>query len=271
MSDPPFAPWALFVGSSFAFSGLFYHLYQEKKREIGKLKEIPKFQPDQHLLRILKASPQHRLQYVAVEGVIQAEGEPLSSQYVPKCYGVVHKVITQEDWKMWNSVTNRWTNKTMNKRVNSNMVPFSLVSAGAYLPEVFVKVQSPLEASGDYLELVYQQRKKAQSGMVEAVLEGVSGEKPVSQEVREEMLRVGTPLTAFGEVVLEYGEKMRIQAPKDGRTFVLTVGNHDSFMDRHESTAGWWRALSAFCGITGSAVLAGVIYDISQRYGGKRK
>lgn len=270
MSDTFAVPLTLLVGSSFAFSGLFYHLYQEKRKEIVKLKEIPKFQPDHHLLRILKASPQNRLQYVAVEGVTQPDGEPLLSQYVPKCYGVVQKVIVQEDWKMWNNITNKWTNRTVNKKESNNVVAFSLASLGAYYTDILVKVQSPLDASGDFLELVYQQRKFAQAGIVDTVLQGVSGEKPVSQDVREEMLKVGTPLTVFGEVILEYGDGVRIQPPRDGRTYVLSVGDHRSFIERHESMAGWWRALSAFCGITGSAVLAGMIYDASKGRGGKR-
>lgn len=162
------------------------------------------------------------------------------------------------------------TNRTVDKKVSNNVVPFSLASLGAYYTDILVKVQSPLEASGDFLELVHQQRKFAQTGLVDAVLQGVSGEKPVSQDVREEMLKVGTPLTAFGEVVLEYGDGVRIQPPRDGRTYVLSVGDHRSFIERHEGMAGWWRALATFCGITGSAVLAGMIYDASKGRGGRR-
>lgn len=39
MSDLPMNPLVLIgIGSSFAFSGLFYHLYKEKKRELKALK-----------------------------------------------------------------------------------------------------------------------------------------------------------------------------------------------------------------------------------------
>ncbi|XP_016109144.1 mitochondrial ubiquitin ligase activator of nfkb 1-A-like [Sinocyclocheilus grahami] len=79
--------------------GLFYKLYSDKRQEIQKLKgsyavwkrmgkkesrEIPDFQPDHHLLRILNASSNKRLHYVAVEGLVQATGEPISSQFVPR-------------------------------------------------------------------------------------------------------------------------------------------------------------------------------------------
>ncbi|XP_015249473.1 PREDICTED: mitochondrial ubiquitin ligase activator of nfkb 1-A-like [Cyprinodon variegatus] len=96
------------VGSSFACSGLFYHLYQEKKKELKKLKEIPIFQPDDYLIKVLNASPYKRLQYVAVEGVVQADGEPLPSKFVPRCHGVIQKVVEEEHWKYWNYVTRTW-------------------------------------------------------------------------------------------------------------------------------------------------------------------
>lgn len=39
MSDLPVNPLLLIgIGSSFAFSGLFYNLYQEKRKELMKLK-----------------------------------------------------------------------------------------------------------------------------------------------------------------------------------------------------------------------------------------
>lgn len=46
--------------------------------------------------------------FSSCEGVIQPDGEPLASQFVPKCYGVVQKVIVQEEWKVWNATRNTW-------------------------------------------------------------------------------------------------------------------------------------------------------------------
>ncbi|XP_047224792.1 mitochondrial ubiquitin ligase activator of nfkb 1-A [Girardinichthys multiradiatus] len=219
MADSSLNPvvW-LGVGSSFAFSGLFYHLYQEKKKELKKLKEIPIFKPDDYLLKVLNSSPHKRLQYVAVEGVVQADGEPLPSKFVPRRRGVIQKVVLEEHWKYWNYVTRTWNSKTINKNETNNSVPFSLVQPGSYISKVYVKVQNPLEASGCYMERVHSKVRRAKEGLVDMVAQGLSGEKPMALVESEQMLCVGSSLTGFGEVVLEGGQVIRLQAPQDGRS-----------------------------------------------------
>ncbi|XP_029561823.1 mitochondrial ubiquitin ligase activator of nfkb 1-A [Salmo trutta] len=265
MSDLPiFNPLVLIgVGSSFAFSGLFYHLYKEKKDEMVKLKEIPKFIPDQHLVRILKASPHRKLQYVAVEGLVQADGETLASQFVPRCFGVIQKIAVEEHWKVWNNITRTWNSRMTNRKETNNAVPFSLVEPGAYISDITVKVHSPLEASGWFLERVHCSVKHAQEGLVDVLLEGLSGERPMAQKETEELLRVGTTMTGFGEVVLEggTGTTMRLQAPQDGRRYILVPTDYKGFIERHEGTANLWKRLTALFGITGASLLAGAVYS----------
>lgn len=263
MGDFPVNPLVLIgVGSSFAFSGLFYHLHQEKKKELKKLKEIPIFKPDQHLVRVLKASPHKRLQYVAVEGLVQADGEPLASQFVPRCYGVIQKIAVEERWKYWNSLSHTWDSRTTNRKETNNAVPFSLVSPGAYMTDLYVKVQNPLEASGCFLERVYFKVRHTEERLVNVVLQGLSGEKPVAVEESEELLRVGTSMTGFGEVVLEGGQVMRLQAPQDGRKYILVPTDYRSFLDSHQRSASMWKTLTAVTGITGASLLASVIYSL---------
>ncbi|XP_068197250.1 mitochondrial ubiquitin ligase activator of nfkb 1-A [Antennarius striatus] len=261
MGDSSVHPLVLIgVGSSFALSGLFYRLYQKKKNELEKLKKIPVFQPDQHLLRVLKASPHQRLQYVAVEGVVQADREPLASRFVPQCFGVIQKITVEEHWKYWNSTTQSWNSRTVNRQETNNAVPFSLVRPGSFIADAYVKVQTPLEASGSYLERVHLRLRPAQEGVATLALQGIGGEKPVAKQESEELLRVGTTLTGFGEVVLEGGAAMRLQAPQDGRSYILVPGDHSSFMERHRRSASMWKTLTAAAGITGASVLVGLVY-----------
>lgn len=161
--------------------------------------------------------------------------------------------------------------RTKNKKENKNTVPFSLVSPGAYFTDVFVKVQNPLEACGSYLERVHSRVRRAEEGLVDLVVQGLSGEKPVSKVESEELLQVGATLTGFGEVVLDGGWAMRLQAPKDGRRFVLVSGDHRSFLDRHERSASMWKMLSAVSGITAASLLAGVIYRVFGKEGERSK
>ncbi|XP_028988309.1 mitochondrial ubiquitin ligase activator of nfkb 1-A [Betta splendens] len=259
------------VGSSFACSGLFYYLYREKNKEFNKLKEIPIFKPDQQLVKILKSSPHKRLLYVAVEGMVQADAEPLTSQFVPQCFGVIQKTTMQENWQYWNSLSKTWNTQTINKKETSNTVPFSLVSPGAYIGDLYVKVHKPLEASGCYLERVFRKVKHAEEGFVNVVLQGLSGKKPAKIEESEELLRVGSTLTGFGEVVLEGGQVMRLQAPQDGRKYILVPTDYRSFIERHEKSASMWMKLTAITGLTGISLLAGVMYNLFGTHGDRTK
>lgn len=127
---------------------------------------------------------------------------------------------------------------------------------------MYVKVQDPLEACGSYLERVHYRVRRAEEGLADLLVQGLSGEKPVSKVESEELLLVGSTLTGFGEVVMEGGQAARLQAPKDGRKFVLVSGDHRSFMDRHERSAIMWKTLTAVSGIAGASLLAGVIYRV---------
>ncbi|TRY59744.1 hypothetical protein DNTS_028408 [Danionella cerebrum] len=235
MSDSLFHPIAVVcAGSCVAFSAVFYKLYSEKKIEIQKLKEL-EVQLEllllSMLLRVLKSTTTRRLHYAAVEGLVQAVGEPISSQFVPRCNGVIQKITLHEHWKHWNPLLN----------------------------DVCVRVDSPLEASGDYLQRVHRRTRNASEGLVGSVLGELSGQRPVAQEECEEMLRVGETLTGFGEVVLE-GETIRLKPPVDGRAYVLMPGDHRSFIQRHEASAGMWKGLSVLFGMAGVTLIAGLVH-----------
>ncbi|XP_077414214.1 mitochondrial ubiquitin ligase activator of nfkb 1-A [Vanacampus margaritifer] len=261
MSDFPISPLILFgVGSSFACSGLFYHLYQEKKRELVKLKEIPVFRPDYRLATLLKSSPHKRLQYVAVEGLVEADEKPLTSLFVPRCYGVLQKIKIVEHAEYWNSLSKTWCSRPTNRKETNNSVPFSLICPDSYISDFQVRVQDPSEGSGYFLERVYHRVRRAEDGLANVVLQGISGERAVAMEESEEMLRVGSNLTVFGEVVLEGGHG-RLRAPRDGREYVLVPTDYKSFIERHERSASMWKMLTVLTGIVGASVLAGIIYD----------
>lgn len=168
------------------------------------------------------------------------------------------------------SSSSRNSRKTNRKETN-NSVPFSLVSPGAYINDLYVKVQNPLEASGCFLERVHFKMRRAEEGCVGMVIEGLSGEKPVAKEESEELLRVGRTLTGFGEVVLEGGQVMRLQAPQDGRKYVLVLSDHKSFIDRHETVASMWKTLCAVTGLTGASVIANVIYNLGKKEDNRSK
>lgn len=150
-------------------------------------------------------------------------------------------------------------------------MPFSLISRGAYIADISVRVHNPLEASGYFMERVYYKMRRAEEAFVNILLLGLTREKPAALEETEEMLRVGTNMTGFGEVVLEGGQVMRLQAPRDGRKYILVPTDHRSFMDSRESSATMWKSLCALTGITGASVLACVIYNVMEKRDSRSK
>ncbi|XP_061747244.1 mitochondrial ubiquitin ligase activator of nfkb 1-A [Nerophis ophidion] len=252
------------AGTSFACTGLFHHLYREKKKELQKLKEIPLFTPDQRLSAVLKSSPRKRLHYVAVEGMVQADEEPLSSHFVPKCFGVLQRTVFHEHSQTWNTHTKTWRPLLVNRRETNNAVPFSLVRPGSYVADFEVKVEDPLAGSGYFLEQVHHRVRRAEEGVANAVLRVIGGERAVAMEESEEMLRVGSSLTVFGEVLLE-GDHGRVRAPQDGRQYLLVPGSYESYMERHERAASMWKTLTAVTGFAGASLLAAVLYNMAGR------
>ncbi|XP_061099158.1 mitochondrial ubiquitin ligase activator of nfkb 1-A [Conger conger] len=260
----------LIGGSSCLFSYLFYSLYQSKKLEIEKIKEIPKYQPNEELLRRVKASPQRRLAYAAVEGSVQPDGNPLASQYIPRCFAVVQKVQVEETWEVWNQRSGTWYRRKMNSKESNNMVPFHLECPGAFTSKMAVKVQSPLEAVGPYLEQVHYRIKYAKDGLVDFVLNELVGEKPFCIEEKEEILRVGTTLTGFGEVVLQQGNVLILQPPTNGQPYLLFPTNYQGYLQSHQDTATMWKVFTAVCGIAGATLIFWALYREYQKYQRKR-
>jgi len=136
--------------------------------------------------------------------------------------------------------------------------------------DVYVKVQNPLEATGLELDRVhYRVRRAAEAGLPGAVLQGLSGERAVAKEETEELLKVGATVTCFGELVLEEesktGSVMRLQAPRDGRPYVLVATDHRSYVARHQSSASMWKSLAVACAAVGGTVLAGTVYGLLRK------
>ncbi|KFP38519.1 Mitochondrial ubiquitin ligase activator of nfkb 1-A, partial [Chlamydotis macqueenii] len=65
----PITPGELLcLGSSLAFSGLFYYLYRKKARAMARIQEAPKLQVDDDLPVLVSTADGRCLPYVALEG-----------------------------------------------------------------------------------------------------------------------------------------------------------------------------------------------------------
>uniref|UniRef100_A0A8C4RS51 RING-type E3 ubiquitin transferase n=1 Tax=Erpetoichthys calabaricus TaxID=27687 RepID=A0A8C4RS51_ERPCA len=248
------------IGGSFALSGLFYHLYTKKLGELQKLKEIPRIELNEDLIKTLDSSHQKCLQYVALEGIVKPDGESLASQFVPRCFGVIQRIIIQEQ-----TMLKRWDSKKQNRKEVIHTVPFSLVPVSGYDPGISVHVDSPLSASVLSLEPVYCYIRKAKMAFTDYFVLELNGQKPWWLEEKEEMLKVGSTLTGFGELILDSNRMLRLRPPQDGQKYLLIISDYRSYLQHQESSVTVWKVLTGVFGLLGVALLLLNIYRRCRR------
>ncbi|MBN3296884.1 mitochondrial ubiquitin ligase activator of nfkb 1-A [Amia ocellicauda] len=252
MEGIPFRTLELvWLGSSVAFSGLFYYIYRRKRKTVDKLKEVPSVPLDEHLAGILNAVPGKCLQYVVIEGTVQPVGEPLRSQFQEGSLGVVQRLVLKEHKLVWNNLARTWTDseRTLHQRVNT--VPFDLVG----WDRAAVRVLSPLEASGLEMETVHEKFHQASFGFTDIISQYLSGEKPKGQLETEEMLRVGATLTGVGELILDSDRVLKLRPPADGSEYFLTTSDFQTMLAEQEGQATVWRVLMSVCVVAGVAAV----------------
>ncbi|NXX85231.1 MUL1A ligase, partial [Urocolius indicus] len=126
----------LCLGSSLAFSGLFYYLYRRKARAAAHIQEAPKLQVDDDLPALVSAADGRCLPYVALEGkemmlwphtgtgsglssfspcciswslgIVLPAKAALTSHYHEGLQGVIQRLLLKEHRLIWNSLARSW-------------------------------------------------------------------------------------------------------------------------------------------------------------------
>ncbi|XP_046732131.1 mitochondrial ubiquitin ligase activator of nfkb 1-A isoform X1 [Silurus meridionalis] len=239
------------LGSSIAFSGLFYYLYRKKLKAVDKLNNAPHIAINEKLVDLLNATPGKCLQYVVIKGTVQPLEEPLCSQFKEGTFGVIQKLLLREHKLVWNGLARTWVDRerVLHERVSS--VPFSLVgNDGAW-----VQVLRPFEASGPEMETVHEKFHQANYGFSDLLSQYLSGEKRKGQLETEEMLRVGVSITAAGELILDSDRLLKLRPPTDGSNYFLTRADFESLKLDQEGQASCWWALAGVFALAGVAVV----------------
>ncbi|NXG44538.1 MUL1A ligase, partial [Psilopogon haemacephalus] len=132
----PITPGELLcLGSSLAFSGLFYYLYRKKAKVMARIQEAPKLQVDDDLPALVSAADGRCLPYVALEGkeiswphtrdrdwalllcpqciswslgIVLPAKAVLTSHYHEGLQGVIQKLLVKEHRLIWNSLARSW-------------------------------------------------------------------------------------------------------------------------------------------------------------------
>uniref|UniRef100_A0A8V5FZA2 RING-type E3 ubiquitin transferase n=1 Tax=Melopsittacus undulatus TaxID=13146 RepID=A0A8V5FZA2_MELUD len=247
MDAPLITPGELLcLGSSLAFSGLFYYLYRKKTRVVARIQEAPKLQVDDDLPALVSAADGRCLPYVALEGIVLPAKAALTSHYHERLQGVIQKLLLKEHRLVWNSL------RVLSEQVYT--VPFLLASPDTEAVTQ-VSVESPLRAICLPLEVVYERFQQPAHGFRDLLGQYLSGEKPKGILETEELLRVGAGLTGIGELALHPDGSLHLQPPSQGGDYFLCLGDWQTVLEELESASGLWKGAAMLCAVAGLAVL----------------
>uniref|UniRef100_A0A8C8RHT4 RING-type E3 ubiquitin transferase n=1 Tax=Pelusios castaneus TaxID=367368 RepID=A0A8C8RHT4_9SAUR len=252
----------LCLGSSLAFSALFYYLHRKKARALARIQEAPKLQVDDTLSDRLSATSGQCLHYVALEGIVLPAKAALSSQHHEELQGVIQKLVLKEHRLIWNSLARSWNESERVVSEQVYTVPFVLASPTAEAV-TRVSVESPLRAVQLPLETVYEHFQHPTHGFKDLIGHYLSGEKPKGLLETEEMLRVGASLTGIGELALHPDGAIHLQPPTDGSNYFLHLGDWQTLLAEMESVSSLWKGAAVLCGLAGVAV---ILYALCRAY-----
>nr|XP_020671433.1 mitochondrial ubiquitin ligase activator of nfkb 1-A-like [Pogona vitticeps]XP_020671434.1 mitochondrial ubiquitin ligase activator of nfkb 1-A-like [Pogona vitticeps]XP_020671435.1 mitochondrial ubiquitin ligase activator of nfkb 1-A-like [Pogona vitticeps] len=242
------------LGSSLAFSGLFYYLHRKKAKVVAKIQEAPKLQVSDDLYVILSATGSSCLRYVAIEGVVQPAEAPLTSPYHKELQGVIERLVLKEHRLIWNSLARSWTDSERVVLEQVHTVPFVLTSPSGHAVGQ-VSVDSPLDAVELPLETVYERFQQTSHGFRDLLSHYLSGEKPKGFLETEEMLLVGSSLTGIGELALRPDGSLHLQPPTDGSAYFLCLGDWQTLLADLRSASSFWKWAALLCGLASAAVV----------------
>ncbi|XP_053160378.1 mitochondrial ubiquitin ligase activator of nfkb 1-A-like isoform X2 [Hemicordylus capensis] len=266
MDALPITPGELVcLGSSLAFSGLFYYLHRRKAKVVANIQEAPKLQVSDSLPSILSATSGSCLRYVAIEGVVQPAESALTSPYHKELQGVIERLVLKEHRLVWNSLARSWTDSERVVLEQVHTVPFVLTPPSGSPAGGQVSVESPLSALELPLETVYERFQQTSHGFKDLVGHYLSGEKPKGFLETEEMLLVGSSLTGIGELALRPDGSLHLQPPADGAGYFLRLGDWQTLLAELESASSFWKWAAALGGLAAGAVLLHALHRAYRR------
>ena len=74
----------------------------------GSLQDAPLLEINSDLKTVVEEAPSKSIPYAIVEGKVQAEGPPITSEYVFGAAGVIQSLICREHKTEWSKATRLW-------------------------------------------------------------------------------------------------------------------------------------------------------------------
>ncbi|CAL1289978.1 unnamed protein product [Larinioides sclopetarius] len=240
---------------------LLYSKYKEGSNCLKALKGAKQFEMNSELKNELEGCG-GTIPYAVISGKVKALSTPLRSEHPPFVRGVLLEKITNELKVRWIPGLRIWSpvDNNINRKVAS--VPFSLVGKSKlFQKKISVEITEPFSAEELVLTEVYNDYRKYDESLGEAIIGLLSREHIVGIKDTENLLLEDTTLTAIGKLTTENGNL--IMAPPDNDlTYFLTPLTYDSLTKKISSHVSFYKGATVVLGLI-TVVLLGYYFKKS--------
>ncbi|UJR27929.1 hypothetical protein I4U23_009189 [Adineta vaga] len=204
------------------------------------------------------SSIQTTIDYATVHGLVQPNDSKtyslLTSQFIPDCTGVLHRITIRE--QKLEKIRNVWSETKSLISDLTRYVPFRLVSSKGN----FIRIDKPLEFSSikDQLEVIHVKFDPTSSSSINKVVETLIGDVSKGIETQEQMLLSNTPLTGVGRLERRSGTWYLV--PHEQWGGMLTRLSRDQILTSYRKHSSWARIFTILFGIITSGTALYLIY-----------
>ena len=254
---------AIAIGSS--FSALFYFLYRKNDARADKVKNANIYDLEKGVADMIGGSSSSRFPYALINGYVQAAENPLHCNADKSIEGVIWKKTTTEHKDVYQSYIKSWSNTTHEVSSVSDSVPFKLQGSNGLTS---VRITDPFESSwfDDTIDVVHERFHPTPSSAMDSIVGYMSGDKLKGYTETERMLKIGTKLCVFGDMVIEDGI-LKLKPPSGSRNdYIITKLSQSDIVAHIQRNAKIWKIIALLLAAASATGLYFMIRRLRRRY-----
>ncbi|XP_076232244.1 mitochondrial E3 ubiquitin protein ligase 1 [Calliopsis andreniformis] len=202
---------------------------------------------------LLDKTPDNRIGYIAIRGIVKPLGKPLNSINNKKITGVIQKLKIKEH-VVARTTAGFWSDQERTVHKVYNTVPFVLQHNSHV-----VEVLEPLSADILDLDVVSNTFEPSVPTFVDHLWGFFTGVRQRGLQSTEELLREDAVMTGIGELAKSKSNMLTLQPPLNGTPFYLTSMSISSLLRKLDERKKTYRLLCFMFGAIG-LLIGGIVF-----------
>lgn len=241
------------LGIDSVIFGVCLKQYFHCKNAITAVKGAEFHEVGPQLETLINKTPDNRIGYIAIRGIVKPLGKPLNSINNKKLTGVVQKLKIKEH-VIARTTAGFWSDQERTIHKVYNTVPFALQGQGQS-----VEILEPLSADILDLDMVSNTFEPTVPSFADHLWGFFTGVRQRGLQSTEELLREGAVITGIGELSRTKSKILALQPPLNGTPFYLTSMSISSLFRKLNERKRTYRLLCIMFGAIGM-LIGGIVF-----------